>query len=118
MAGKAKVTQWVSLGFVPPRQAASRSRPGSFLGSLLGPLASSQLGEAGKLFPWQPEQLLWAHCSVPTRACGGCLPKPSWGPRHLRLPFKAFQGRGLEAPHAMHRPAALTLLCQPTSSGW
>ena len=53
-----------------------------------------------------------------TRACGGCLPKPSWGPRHLRLPFKAFQGRGLEAPHATHRPAALTLLCQPTSSGW
>ena len=76
MAGKATITQLASQGFVPPRQEASRSRPGSFLGSLLGPLASSQLGEAGKLFPWQPEQLLWAHCSVPQERAGAASPSP------------------------------------------
>lgn len=99
--------------FAPPWQAASHRAPS--WGLSYGPLASSQLRGAGKLLLWQPEQLLRAHCSVLTRACGGCLPKPSWSPQHLRLPFKAFQGRGPKTPRAVRRPAALTLLRQPTS---
>lgn len=59
----------------------------------LGLLPSSE--ELGSCCHGNLSDLLGAHCSVPTGALrGGCLPKLSWCPQHLRLPFKAFQGRG------------------------
>lgn len=84
--------------------------------SLTGPWPPPSSGELGSCCHGNLSNFSGLIVQCPQEHAGAASPSPPGAsPQHLRLPFKAFQGRGPEAPRAARRPAALTLLRQPTS---
>lgn len=88
------VSGWALASLLPSGSPPILHSP--LLGSLLlGPWPPPQLRGAGKLLPQQPERLALGSLFSAHRSVWGLPPPALLLPQHLRLPFKAFGGRGL-----------------------